>query len=159
MYPLLADSRWVVISDICLGDGHRPLQLSKLTTFSKNEHASKLQPCDNQVRIKETFSQAPYNKHHPALTSIQGAAMLIRDNMGETFILPSRQFQQLDQTFASPVTKATVAQQQEVGIQLPYVAQIQAVQKAAQEGSLPGVYEELSQTENMQNLLYVCNKC
>lgn len=109
------------------------------TAVLENCCTSNLQPCDNQIRVREIFSQAPKCQHCPALTLLYSTAMLVGDNVGETLFIRTAEdnkltasmedinFQQLGRTLAFPVAQAMAAQQQEAGIRSPHegVSQLQ----------------------------------
>ncbi|KAI3370835.1 hypothetical protein L3Q82_007361 [Scortum barcoo] len=85
-YPQLRlDLGWVVVGDVCLGGAHRPLEVrSYKTAILENGRASHLQPCNNQIRVKEVFGQAPKHQHHPVPTSACSSMILVGDRVGQT---------------------------------------------------------------------------
>lgn len=78
------DLGWVVVGDVCLGGAHRPLEVrSYKTAILENGRTSHLQPCNNQIRVKEVFGQVPKHQHYPAPTSTCGSIMRIGDGLGQ----------------------------------------------------------------------------
>ncbi len=79
------DLGWVVVGDVCLGGAHRTQEVrSYKTAILENGRTSYLQPCNNQIRVKEVFGQASRPQHHPAPTSIRSSMMLSGDCLGQT---------------------------------------------------------------------------
>ncbi len=70
---------------MCLGGAHRTQEVRNYkTAILENGCTSYLQPCNNQIRVKEVFGQASRPQHHPAPTSIRGSMRLSGDCLGQT---------------------------------------------------------------------------
>ncbi|XP_033991975.1 uncharacterized protein LOC117487461 [Trematomus bernacchii] len=79
------DLGWVVVGDVCLAGAHKPLEVNSYkTSILENGRTSHLQPCNNQIKIREIFNQAPDYTHHPALTSKFSTATHDADSLGQT---------------------------------------------------------------------------
>lgn len=70
---------------MCLGGAHRTQEVrSYKTAIFENGRTSYLQPCNNQIKIKEVFEQAFRPQHHSAPISISGSMTLSGDCLGQT---------------------------------------------------------------------------
>ncbi|XP_052406346.1 uncharacterized protein LOC127952103 [Carassius gibelio] len=79
------DLGWVIIGDVCLGGAHRTQEVrSYKTAIFENGRTSYLQPCNNQIKIKEVFEQAFRPQHHSAPISISGSMTLSGGCLGQT---------------------------------------------------------------------------
>ena len=79
------DLGWVVVGDVCLGGAHRPLKVRNFkTTILENGRASHLQPCNNTIRVKEVFDQAPKHQLHSAPITACGSVKPTEDCLGQT---------------------------------------------------------------------------
>ena len=78
------DLGWVVIGDVCLGGAHRSPQVNSYkTSILENGRATHLQPCNNQIKVKEVFSQAPTYQNHPVPTFAYSLGKLAEDSLGQ----------------------------------------------------------------------------
>lgn len=74
------DLGWVIIGDVCLGGAHRTQEVrSYKTAIFENGRTSYLQPCNNQIKVKEVSEQAFRPQHHSAPISISGSMTLSGD--------------------------------------------------------------------------------
>lgn len=78
------DLGWVVIGDVCLGGAHRPLEVrSCKTAILENGRKSHLEPCNNQVKVKEVLSQAPQHQCYQSPISTCGLVKSTEDCLGQ----------------------------------------------------------------------------
>ncbi|KAI4897878.1 hypothetical protein NFI96_008660 [Prochilodus magdalenae] len=90
------DLGWVIIGEVCLGNAHKPIEVSALKTHVlKNGRPSYLTPCDSHFSVKEDFSLSLAKAISNPLPSAHPQLKATAENLGDTVFCRTNKDNQL----------------------------------------------------------------